>query len=340
MPPSTHVAPYTSPRPSLVRNLFQSAARIVTGQPFRDAAYYHVTDTTDPGAMAKLHGAAVTHLAKANIAQNAMILSAPNTLAVAAQVSELITNTQRPQKLIIAVNNAGPDRAEGAKDNHRTEFFCAVLDDDSVVCGTSNGYEFSLIKPLITEFYTLTNTNHLDSQFRSLEVLPEHAVLFSSPRERKRMLKKGLLDPMLPSDAIIPDPPKVSWVYEVDNFGNVKFLPSDEAVSVLQHACARQECVAISFNAASIDVEEQTNGSQRLESKTSPFRPVFNAKPVETFFDAPLGSTIVARRSSSVLTNGRNIPMIATLRKNPGETPPLYPTPRVGAKVRVMRPIL
>ena len=312
-------------------------------------AYFQITDTTDDAAKAKIFSAVVRHMSAHDMMPNFMLYPAYNSIAMGVEVSELVTNSQRPERLIIAVNYAPPDKKEGTKDNIRNDFFFAVLDDSTTVCGTSNGFEFSYIKPRIKEFYRLTNTNHLLSQFRSLEVLPEHAVLFSIPEERERLKREKKLKRVENIDDIIPFVPDVSHVMEVDNFGNVKICLSENDKKLLEGRllnfetggmsrearAKRRSSIYFAFGDAALEVGENNIRFGRFSK----------ALAARTFFAVPMGENVLAARSSSVFVDGRDVPVIASVRSRPGATRPEYfkykdkdgndceKTPQVGAPV-------
>lgn len=289
--------------------------------------YYQVTDTTDDGAKAKLTSAVVKHMSAQGMAPNFMLFPARNSIAVGVEVSELVTNSERPARLIVGANYAPPDKKEGTKNNVRNDFFCAKLKGDAFVCGTSNGFEFSYIKPEIEEFYRLTNTNHLHSQFRSLEVLPKHAILFSVPTQRARLLAEGHLERIKNIDSIVPPPPDMTHVLEVDNFGNVKLVPSPTDRVLIDRLAKERSPLYVSFGKASLEV----GGRNVAHSKP------YEIVAAEAFFDCPEGTNILAARSSSRLVGGEAVPMLATLRACPAETQPDYQKdlPVVGAPVKL-----
>ncbi len=285
----------------------------------------HITDTTDRNARLKLESAYVKHTRNREYLRAAVsVVPATNTLDIGAVVSELVNNTERPERLVIAVNCAGPDRPEGTVNNARNDFFCARLDGNTVVCGTSNGHEFSYVKDQIQDFYRLTNTNHKGSQFRSLEILPEYAIRFSRKRERGQLVSANILTPERVAD-IVPVVPDVTHVFEVDNFKNVKLHLSRDDRLRLDHS--RGHVIAVQFDAASIEF-----GTPALREAT-PALKSFPARVTETLFAAPLGTNLIAQSSSSRLSGGLSVPIIATIRERPGETEPNYPVPKVGAKV-------
>ncbi len=273
----------------------------------------HICDTTDAPARAKLTSAYAHHSPHAGITPSFFsIVPALTSVEVGINACELITNTQRPDRLVLAGNCAPPDRPQGTKDNIRNDFFCAVIANGITYCGTNNGYEFSYVKPLIKSFYRLTNTNHLHSQFRSLEVLPRHALLFNDPEKRNDLITKGYLDPVEDFNSAIPDVPDITHVFQVDNFKNVKlYLSQEDRRSFLER--------------------RPPEGALYFTFK----RAAFQAAVTKTFFEVPLGSNVFSSTSSSTLADGRAVPMIATIRKSPATTMPAFGRvlPRVGEEV-------
>src|ERR1700722_16451304 len=162
--------------------------------PYKSTHIYHITDTFDHRARGKIDGAYSKYRGKIGLRDAGYsFIPAVNTIDIGISVSEFILNSQRPDRLILSVNCAPPDKTKGTINNARNDFFCARLKNDVVLCGTSNGYEFSYVRDDIQELYRLTNTNSLGSQFRSLEILPEHALLFSKPEWRCRLKHRGIL---------------------------------------------------------------------------------------------------------------------------------------------------
>lgn len=278
--------------------------------------YTQVTDTTDEDAKEKIHSAVVRHTSHFNILPNFAFLAAENSILAGTKASELVTNSQRPERLIVGVNYAPPDRAEGTKDNIRNDFYCADLGNKTFVCGTSNGLEFSYIKPLIKDFFRLTTTNALHSQFRSLEVLPEHAIRFSIPKERQKLIASGALEFVKNIDAVVPSVPDVTHVFQVDNFKNVKLFLSNESRRLLEKLAQTRADLQFSFGTCGIEL----NGNARAAVKSNGYKAI----AAKTLFAAPLGTNVVAWKSSSVLCGGREVPCIATIRDLPGQTEPSY----------------
>ena len=296
--------------------------------------YYQISDTTDVDAQAKIHGAVVKAMSGFGLAPNFHFLPAETSVLVGTRASELATNTVRPPCQILALNFAPPDRKEGTDNNARNDFFCADLGPGMVACGTNNGFEFSYLKPLIRAFYRLTNTNHLGSQFRSLEVLPEHAVRFALPDARAHMLAADLLEPVTDIATAIRPVPDVTHVLQVDNFGNVKLVPSHADAALLRRAAEERAEILFSFGAASFE-------STRRRHHTGPSL-TYTAQAAPTLFAAPLGTNVIGARSSSFLCDGRDVPIIATIRLNPASTRPAFapslPTPGTPVKLALANP--
>ena len=296
------------------------------GTPFTSTHIYHITDTYDKRASGKIDGAYTKHRGAIGIVNAGYTLTPiDNSIDGGITVSEFITNSQRPDRLIIAVNYAPPDNKKGTADNHRRDFFCAELRSGDVVCGTVNGYEFSYIKPEITQLFRLTNTNN-GSQFRSLEVLTQHTLLFSEPEHRSRLIATGILERFEDIDAIIPNVPDTTHVHEIDNFQNVKLIPSIADLAALRQWEWRD--VDFGFGEASIEIESPNKRA----------RHDYKGIVAPTLFAAPEGTNVVALRSSSRRLNFEtNVPIIATIRQRPAETDPTYTPPTVGAPVWLRR---
>ncbi|MDX2027844.1 MAG: hypothetical protein SFW62_04355 [Alphaproteobacteria bacterium] len=298
-------------------------------EPYLATHVVHVTDTTDRNAKLKVRSAYVRHLGRTGL-HGATVDFAPalNTLDIGIVASELFNNTQRPDRLILAVNCAPPDKAEGTTNNARNDFFCADLGNGVSVCGTSNGYEFSYVKGEIKELYRLTNTNSLGSQFRSLEILPEHALLFANPEHRVRLVTNGILQREENVDDIVRSTPRTTHVFEVDNFRNVKLFPSTADLALLREHEGAEVYFGFGILNSVERWDQRPNHTKQLRARVAP-----------TLFAAPLNTNIVALRSSSRHSDNvdGHIPIIATVRQKPAETDPSYPIPRVGAPVKVAR---
>lgn len=285
---------------------------------------YHITDTFEYRSQGRIDAAYSKHRGRLGIAYAGYsFVPAINTIDIGLSVSEFILNAERPDKLILAVNCAPPDKKNGTTNNARNDFFCAQLKNDVVVCGTSNGYEFSYVRQNIDELYRLTTTNSRGSQFRSLEILPEHSLLFSDPTQRARLVNSGTLERVKNIDEIVRQPPTQSLVHEVDSFRNVKFIPSAKDADTLRAVLGA--VIRFDFGDASVEV-----GARKTRQL-----PQHEALVTSSFFEAPTGTTILTLRSSSSILGGHdsNVPMIATLRECPIETGPNYPVPKVGAPV-------
>ena len=296
-------------------------------EPYTSRHIYHITDTFDTRARGKIDGAYTKYRAQLGLRDTGYsFVPALNTVDIGISVSEFASNTQRPDRLIFAVNCAPPDKKEGTKDNARNDFFGAVVGDHTdhiIVCGTSNGYEFSYLKPHIKALYRFTNTNSLKSQFRSLEILPQHALLFSNPHHRARLVTSGVLENVENIDDIVPSVPNVTHVYEVDNFSNVKLFPSCGDLALLRDL--EGKVIRFSFSDTSV------------ETSARPIKATidYDGLVASTLFAAPLQTNVVALRSSSRLLGSDEscIPIIATIRPNPAETEPNYDVPSIGRRV-------
>jgi hypothetical protein len=295
---------------------------------YKSVQIVHITDTFDHRARAKIDGAYSLHQGELGIRSNMYsFIPALNSIDAGISASEVITNTQRPKQLIIAINYAPPDadKPQGTVDNARKDFFCAQLKNDVVLCGTTNGYEFSYVKSEIENLYRLTNTNSLKSQFRSLEILPEHTLLFSEPEQRARLITSGILERVENIDDFVPTVPEITHVHEVDNFQNVKLFPSVADLMLLrQH---ENKKIGFGFGVASVEI-----GTREAYGETK-----YDGVVADTLFRAPHGTNVVALRSSSRLIGFEElefrVPIIATIRQRPAETQPSYEAPIVGAPV-------
>ncbi len=296
------------------------------GKPFISTHIYHITDTYDKRASGKIDGAYTKHRGTIGMVNAGYTLTPiDNSIDGGITVSEFFTSSQRPDRLIIAVNYAPPDNKKGTTDNHRRDFFCAELRSGDVVCGTVNGYEFSYIKPEIKQLFRLTNTNN-GSQFRSLEVLPQHTLLFSDLEHRNRLIATGILERFDNIDAVIPNVPDTTHVHEIDNFQNVKLIPSIADLIALRQSEGQD--VDFGFGDASIEAA-RANKHPRHD---------YHGLVAPTLFAAPEGTNVVALRSSSRrLGFETNVPIIATIRQRPAETNPAYTPPTVGAPVWLRR---
>ncbi len=277
----------------------------------------HISDTTDDPAKAKLVSAYLRHARLNGIRDHAFSpVPAFNSMDIGFNASELLTNAQRADILILSGNCAPPNNPKGAENNIRNDFFCAALGEGATFCGTNNGFEFSYVRPRIIEFYRLINTNHLHSQFRSLDILPEYSVPFADPDKRERLVSKGVLEPLDDIRAFVPEIPDATHVVQVDNFGNVKLYVSEKDRALLERCLKRNNALYFAF------------------AKT-PFRAAVSS----SFFAGETGSNIITLNSSSTLADGRSVPMIATLRSSPGQTPPAYGVelPSVGDPARLSR---
>jgi hypothetical protein len=313
------------------------------GTPYQSIHIYHISDTFDKRASGKVDGAYTKHKAALGIRDAGYTFTPTvNSIDAGISVSEFFTNSQRPDRLIVAVNYAPPDNKKGTVDNRRKDFFCAALRNGDVVCGTVNGYEFSYIKPEIDQLFQLTNTNSGKSPFRSLEILPQHTLLFSEPEHRARLTQDGILKRCEDIDAIIRSVPDTTHVHEIDNFWNVKLFPSLVDLALLRDLQGKS--IQFSFGQASIEVDASLKKSFLSQLSQPLNRALQNLGiglpkggvgiVVPTLFAAPEGTNVVALKSSSKLLGGEsNVPIIATIRQRPAETRPAYRPPSEGAAV-------
>lgn len=293
-----------------------------------------ITDTTDRSAEIKIRSAYVKHLGLIGLRDHTVdIVPALNTIDIGFIASELVNNNERPNRLVIAVNCAPPDKEEGTTDNARNDFICAKLGDKTFICGTNNGYEFSYLKGDIKELYRLTNTNSRHTQFRSLEILPEHTLLFSDPEKRASLIKKGVLERIENIDDVVLSVSDKTHVIEIDNFGNFKLFPSQCDLAFLKKN--EGNTVTLWFDKASAEV------AQRL-IHVPQSQETFEAVDVlvsPTLFAKNLGTSVIALKSSSrfshSLSKNRDVPIIATIRDRPAETKPRYIVPKVGTFVNL-----
>ncbi len=302
-------------------------------KPYKGTQIVQITDTTDRNAQLKIYGAYAQHKGRTGIHGDVIVVPANNTLDIGAATSEIITNTQRPDRLIIAVNSAPPDKKGGTKENARRGFYFADLGNGVTVGGTSNGLELAYVRPLIKELYELTTTNSKGSQFRSLEILPEASLQFAKKKIRKKLIAKGVLKKVDP-DSVIPAVPNHTHVIEVDNFNNAKLWITERDRKALKQAAAKKRPVQVAFSQASVELLA-AKLIEKPDVKLSDTLTPFAAKATPTLFEAPLGTNLIALRSSSKRVDGSNVPIIATIREQPAETKPNYPVPKVGAAVNL-----
>ncbi|HCM83283.1 MAG TPA: hypothetical protein DIS76_01790 [Rhodospirillaceae bacterium] len=313
---------------STLGNYAQDLLKGTSVIPYTSVGITQITDTADTNARRKVLGAytkwcGLTGLRDAQVAVDPGL----STIKIGFAASELIHGAERPDRVLVGVNCSGPDKDKehvGAENNHRKDFYVALLESGDIVCGSVNGHEFSYIKPDIRELYRLTTTNSRDSQFRSYEELPKGLLLFANEETRQRGIELNVFERVENIDDIITSPPDVPHVVEVDNFQNPKICTTPEYLDFLRGQEGRN--VQIAF------------GRQSLELGFDPkedFGAEFPAQVTASFFEAPVGTNILTTRSSSTLTRGQAVPMLATLRANPALTDPAYPVPQVGAPVRI-----
>lgn len=302
-------------------------------KPYKGTQIVQITDTTDRNAQLKIYGAYAQHKGRTGIQGDVIVVPGNNTLDIGAAAAEIVTNTQRPDRLIIAVNSAPPDKKEGTKDNARRGFYFADLGNGVTIGGTSNGLELAYIRPLIKELYELTTTNSKGSQFRSLEVLPEASLQFAKKKHRKKLIAKGVFKKVEP-DSVIPAVPDHTHVIEVDNFRNVKLWVTQRDRAALEKAAAKKSRVQVAFTEASVELLAAKRITKPNAKLTKTLKP-FTAKATPTLFEARLGTNLIALRSSSKRVDGSDVPIIATIREQPAEIKPNYQPPKVGAAVKL-----
>lgn len=300
--------------------------------PYQATQIVQITDTTDRNAQLKIQGAYTLHKGRNGVHGDVLVVPATDTLDIGAAVSELVTNKERPDCLIIAVNSAPPDKKDGTKENARRGFYFADLGNGTTIGGTSNGLEFSYIRPLVTDLYELTTTNSKGSQFRSLEILPEASLQFANPAKRAELIANGTLKKVNP-DSVIPPVPQQTHVIEVDNFRNAKLWVTAADHKRLAAAAANKEDVRVTFAEYSVELLAAKLVEKPVALDQQNGLTPFGAKATPTLFEAPLGTNLIALRSSSQRVDGGDVPIIATIREHPAKTEPNYPVPRVGAAV-------
>jgi hypothetical protein len=280
-----------------------------------------VTDTTDRNAYLKIRSAFARHAGAIGLKDAFVdVVPAHNTLDIGVTASELVHNSQRPDRLLLALNCAPAEKENGTHNNARSNFFFAELADNTYAGGTLNGLELSYVKGHVKSLFELATTNRLGSQFRSLEVLPEHLVRFSDPQARETLVKAGDLVRVADIDAYVPDVPDVTHVIETDNFRNVKLYLSSSDRELLEKA----PNVLFAFGGDTIEFSKPADIQPQ-----APYEAIVSRK----LFDAGLNKNVLARESSSRVFGGASVPMIATIRKRPAETPPAFATPAVGQPV-------
>lgn len=306
---------------------------ITIHEPYQAIKAIQFTDTADNGALEKVDSAFVLNAGRLGIRDiHFRVVPVYDTRDIGIHASEQINSAQRPEILSVSVNCAGPDKEEGTIKNARNDFFFAVLPDSVFVQGTSNGFEFSYVKPLIQEFYRLTTTNNLGTPFRSCEVLPEHALRFLVPQYRQKLIDSGALERVENIDSIVPSVPNKTHVFEVDQpFQNVKLFLSSRNRKRLQKSVGQE--VRLYFGAAAAEFARHKTCSARSSAN------YITATVTEHLFDGKIGQNVIALNSSSRLTpglsTGENVPILATMRKNPATTLPKYQVPEFGAIIAI-----
>ncbi|MBV8060886.1 MAG: hypothetical protein JO126_01805 [Alphaproteobacteria bacterium] len=258
-----------------------------------------------------------------------------STLSIGARTAILVNNPTRTKRLIIAVNAAPNDNENGTQNNHRKNFYCALLKDGTVICGTTAGYEFSYIRDQIAEMYDLTATNELGSQFRNRDILPHYTVKFADPVSRAALLQEKNADgtPKLVRvnvDDVVLKPPEKSHVYAVDSSGNVKLYLSEADKTFIRRAAETGQRVRVEFATASLElVNPLTPGGQH------DFHEAFDVAVRPSFFAAKDREIILTTHCSTKRSDGEEIEQIAQVRTNHATSKPDYPIPTVGAEVRL-----
>ncbi len=292
-------------------------------EPYTSTHIVQITDTTDRNARGKLTSAYAKHAGTHGLRDYQLqIEAARNTLDIGVFASELVHNTERADRILIAHNCAPAEKEDGTTNNHRSDFYYADLGDNVYAGGTINGLELSYLKGRIQKLFRGANTNSLNSQFRSLQVLPQTLVAFATPSAREDWIKRGIFEEVSDIDKHIADVPDTTHVIEVDEpFSNVKlWLSRDDRRKLRDGSEAR-----ILFGDISV---EYGHGHTSEE-------PAFTALVRDKLFDVPLNTNVVALNSSSRVLGSQTVPMIATIRKRPAETQPLYTVPQVGVPVRL-----
>ncbi len=281
-----------------------------------------ITDTTDRNAYLKIRSAYARHAGAYGVRDALFdIVPARNTLDIGVVASELVHNTERPDRLLLALNCAPAEKEEGTTNNHRKDFFYADLGDGIFTGGTLGGLELSYLKPRIKALFQDVTTNELNSQFRSLQILPNRIIRFADDAQRAELVKTGAFKPIANIDDFVPDVPDLTHVIEVDEpFNNVKLWLSNADRRALQTAQATE------FRFAEGSIEYPVANDKSASA-------VFNALVRPTLFSVPLNQNGIALSSSSRVLGDATVPMIATVRKRPAETSPAYDVPRVGQQV-------
>jgi|GEM_PF-4326425 len=293
--------------------------------PYTSTHIVQITDTTDRNAVLKIRSAYAKHAGAYGVRDaHVDVVPAHNTLDIGVAASELIHNTERPDQLFLGLNCAPAEKDEGDKNNARSSFYYADLGEGIIAGGTLNGLELSYVKPRVRELFELATTNKLGSQFRSLQILPEHLVAFSNKDARDRLIKSGDLVAVPDIDALIPDVPNITHVLETDNFQNVKLYLSSSDRELLEKAPE----VLFAFGGETIEFA-RSNDSRSARS--------YEAVVAPKLFDAGIGKNVLAKESSSRVFGGKTVPMIATIRKRPAETPASFTPPKVGQPVFLRR---
>lgn len=317
----------------------------MSNTPYTSRHIAHLSDTGDYRAVLKIRSGYAANLGRYGLRDTMVdVVDTATTLDIGITASELVNNSVRPDILLLALNCAPADNAKGTVDNARKNFFFADLGDNVFAGGTCNGLELSYLKDRVQSLYELKTTNAGKSQFRSLEVLPEHIIAFSIPEQRQRLIDLGALQEVKDIDQIIRPVPDVSHVIEIDSFKNVKFLPSQADRRLLDQISEAK----FGFGLTIVPLHDLTNkqfgqpsevlipASVEFDSgKKTKISRYFEAEVHPTFFAAATGTNIIARKSSSKIFGGQSVPMIATIRdaETLAQTSPAYEIPSLGQPI-------
>jgi len=293
-------------------------------QPYTSTHIVQITDTTDRNAYLKIRSAYAKHAGAFGLHDAYVdVVPSRNTLDIGVAASELVHNTERPDRLLLALNCAPAEKKNGSKGNHRKDFFYADLGENIYTGGTIAGLELAYVKGRIQRIFQDVTTNELDSQFRSLQILPNRLIRFADPEQRDRLIRDGALKEIKNLDGYVRDVPDTTHVIEVDEpFSNVKLWLSNADRKTLQNGQSAQ----FDFGAESVEYKPRTKSPRALE---------FNALVRDKLFEVPLDQNGIALSSSSRVLGGKTVPMIATVRKRPAETVPHYRVPAVGQQVHL-----
>ncbi|MBU6235627.1 MAG: hypothetical protein KGQ41_07260 [Alphaproteobacteria bacterium] len=302
----------------------------------------HITDCHDTGAVG---GELAAIKVKRRYADRAdhhdiatrLIEVAPaeefNTIDVGAKFSELATSAVNPNRLVLAINAAPPSIPGGTGNNERRNFVLGRLKNGVVFGGTWGGHCLSYVKSEIAELYELLDSNN-GSQFRSLEVLPDALLDFKADKIDTARLR------LVDVAKEVPNVPRHSHAWTIDNFGNVKlFLNDDDKVRLrsLFEAKAKgtdgRRVAPVKFAFGDRSVEFAPAANAQFEPASSQFAA---AALAQKLFCIEIGTNVVSLTSSAKRWNTRgqftDVEQIATLRGEPHK-PLGYTLPKIGAPV-------